>query len=210
MSNVDLFTKEEHAIIAASLGVAPICDESVPLVKKALADLGFDGPVNMRRNVDAALGGIVLERVQENLPQYASFREMKSGETHVTWGREIKARWAHRKVEIVPRHLFTINWANSGPGISWPVAYHVTYLPIYDAHVVTESADCPDVFGYCDFAIGHFKPGGTTSAADIVKQDWQWSLDTWDQTRWEELFWPGLISIGEAERMADEVWADEQ
>src|SRR6516164_1969152 len=29
-------------------------------------------------------------------------------------------------------------------------------LPYYDRYVVTASADCPDAFGYCDFALGAF------------------------------------------------------
>ncbi len=102
----------------------------------------------------------------------------------------------------------SINWANSAPGLWWPVAYFVTYLPLYDIHVVTQSADSPDAFGYCDFAIGHFSPDGTTSAVDIINRDWAWSRDEWDQHRWEEVFVPGLIEAEEAERMADEVWGD--
>jgi hypothetical protein len=209
--SVDLFIKQEHAIIAARLGVAPLCDpDGLPSATEALEDLGFDGQAHMRSETDAALGSIVLEGVQEDLPQYASFRELKTGETKVTLGRQIKERRARRKIEIVPRHLLTINWANSLPGIWWPVSYHVTWLPLYDTHVVTQSADCPDAFGYCDFAIGHFSPDGTASAVDIIKQDWAWSLDEWCQPRWQELFLPGLIDADEAERMADEVWGDEE
>ncbi len=74
--------------------------------------------------------------------------------------------------------------------------------------MVTQSADSPDAFGYCDFAIGHFSSYGTASAVDIIKQDWAWSLDEWDQPRWAYLFEPGLIDAEEAERMADEVWGD--
>ena len=37
----------------------------------------------------------------------------------------------HRKVAVLPpRHLLTINWADSGPGYSWPVAYYVAWLPL--------------------------------------------------------------------------------
>lgn len=51
----------------------------------------------MRSETDAALGSIVLEGVQEDLPQYASVRELKTGETKVTLGRQIKERRARRK-----------------------------------------------------------------------------------------------------------------
>ena len=41
--SVDLFIKQEHAIIAARLGVAPLCDpDGLPSVNEALEDLGFD------------------------------------------------------------------------------------------------------------------------------------------------------------------------
>jgi hypothetical protein len=208
-TSVDLFTNQEHAIIADWLGVAPICaPDGLPSAAEALEDLGFDGQAHIRSEIDAALASIVLERVQDALPQWASVRELKTGGTVVTLGREIKERRALRKIEVVPRHLLTINWADSGPGFSWPVAYCLTYLPLYDTHVVTQSADSPDAFGYCDFAIGHFSSNSTASAVDIIKQDWAWSLDEWDQPRWAYLFEPGLIDAEEAERMADEVWGD--
>jgi hypothetical protein len=43
--------------------------------------------------------------------------------------RPVFDRRAHRKVELWPRHLLTINWADSAPGVSWPVAYKATYVP---------------------------------------------------------------------------------
>ena len=121
------------------------------------------------------MAAIVLERIQDTLPQWASvkLRENEYEENVITLAREVKARRARCTVELVPQYLLTINWADSGPGFSWPVAYHVTWVPIYDEYVVTQSADSPDAFGYCDFAIGRFPKTDdfVTAAAKEIKED---------------------------------------
>jgi hypothetical protein len=92
------------------------------------------------------------------------------------------------------------------------VAYYVAWLPYYDRFVVTASADCPDGFGYCDFAIGTF---GTETpikegARRAICDDWhnQWSAG--EQTRWAYLFKTGLISKEDADAWAEEVWPSKQ
>jgi len=210
--SVDLFTKEEHVVIAEWLKVEPRCrDKELPPIYEALERLGFDGRANGRSDEEAAVASIVLERIQERLPQWASVREKESGEADIRLARDIQDRRASRKIEVVPQYLLTINWADSGPGFSWPVAYHVTWLPLYDVHVVTQSADCPDAFGYCDFAIGHFSNSTkiVAKAAEVMRDDWEWSKEEWDQPRWAYLFGTGLIDNPMAEKLAEEVWGDE-
>lgn len=209
----DLFTVEEHVVFANWLKVAPKCDAAVTLVDvdTALEQLGFTGRAGDYKESDAAVAAIVLERIQERLPQWASFREIKDGNTMkevVTLGRNVKERGAKRKIETAPRHLLTINWANSGPGISWPEAYYVTWVPVYDVFVVTASADSPDAFGYCDFAIGHFPNTKefVAEAGQKIKANWNWQYSNFSQERWEYLFDAGLIDVETAERLADEVW----
>jgi hypothetical protein len=94
---------------------------------------------------------------------------------------------------------FTINWADSGPGFSWPVAYYVTWLPYYERFVVTASADCSDAFGYNDFAIGSFGSDKPTKkgARKIVCDDWH-NQRAFEQQPWAYLFSTGLISETEA------------
>jgi hypothetical protein len=212
----DLFTVEEHVVFAAWLKVAPKCDVTgaLPDVDTALEQLGFTGKAGGYTESDAAVAAIVLERIQERLPQWASFREIKDGNTVkevVTLGRNVKERRAKRKIETAPRHLLTINWADSGPGFSWPVAYYVTWVPIYDVFVVTASADSPDAFGYCDFAIGHFPNTKefVAEAAQRIKADWTWQHSSWDQQRWAYLFDTGLIDGETADRLAKEVWGED-
>ena len=213
-NSVDLFTKEEHAIISDWLRVEPKCDApDLPSSTEALDTLGFEGRASGYSEDDAAVAAVVLERIQDTLPQWASvkLRENEDEETVITLGREIKARHARRTVELIPQYLLTINWADSGPSFSWPVAYHVTWVPIYDEYVVTQSADCPDAFGYCDFAIGHFSKTDNfiSDAASEIGGDWEWQRDQFCQSSWAYLFGNGLIDEATAIRIREEVWDDE-
>ena len=95
----------------------------------------------------------MLEAIEDRLPVWACWKGDKL----------IKARSyrephqkPQRRAALLPSELFAINWASSGPGFDWPVQYHLVWTPIYDRFVVTASADCPDFFGYADFALGHF------------------------------------------------------
>ena len=137
INTVDLFTIDEHAIIADWLGVKPRCEATdLPSAMDALKRLEFEGRASGYGEEDAAVASIVLERIQHTLPQWASvkLRENENEESVITLAREIKERHARRTVELVPQYLLTINWADSGPGFSWPVAYHVTWVPIYDEY----------------------------------------------------------------------------
>jgi hypothetical protein len=213
INTVDLFTFDEHTIIADWLGVEPRCEATdLPSVTEALERLEFDGRASGYGEENAAVAAIVLERIQETLPQWASVkqRENENEESVVTLAREIKARQARRVIELVPQYLLTINWADSGPGFSWPVAYHVTWVPIYDEYIVTQSADSPDAFGYCDFAIGHFPTTDdyVQRAVDVIHADWRWQRDEFNQPSWAYLFGNGLIDEVTATRIGEEVWDD--
>lgn len=210
-NSVDLFTKEEHAKLADWFEVDPRCNpRDLSTCCDALEALGFSERASGYGEEDAAVGAIVLERIQDTLPQWASvrIRENDDEELHVTLAREVKERRARRTVELVPQYLLTINWADSGQGFSWPVAYHVTWIPIYDQYVVTQSADSPDAFGYCDFAIGLFSQtkGFVSEAGRVIRENWEWQRAQFCQHRWAYLFGTGLIDENTAEQLADEVW----
>ena len=214
IKSIDLFTKEEHAVFGDWLKVEPKCDApDIPSSWDALDELGYHGKASGYSEDDAAVADMVLERINGTLPQWASvkLRESDDEETVITLGRDVRARLARRKIELIPKYLMTINWADSGPGFSWPVAYHVTWVPIYDEYVVTQSADCPDAFGYCDFAIGHFPKTGdfVSAAAKTIKEDWGWQRDQLSQSRWAYLFGSGLIDEEVAIQIREEVWDGE-
>jgi hypothetical protein len=88
------------------------------------------------------------------LPAWSALRADGSFLRARTYRDDGKIR--NRKVFVAAKEMFTINWADSGPGFSWPVAYYVTWLPCYRRSVVSASADCSDGFEYNDFAIGSF------------------------------------------------------
>jgi hypothetical protein len=213
-NSVDLFTKEEHSIIADWLSVKPKCDATdMPCSWDALETLGYEGKASGYGEDDAAVADMVLERINDTLPQWASvkIRESEDEEAVITLGREVRTRLARRKIELVPKYLMTINWADSGPGFSWPVAYHATWVPLYDEYIVTQSADCPDAYGYCDFAVGHFSKTDNfvAAAAKEIKSDWEEQRDQFCQARWAYLFGSGLIDEATAIRLREEVWDDE-
>ena len=140
--------------------------------EEAIARLGFTDEPGYRTRLDVAVAHIVLENVEERLPQWAAF----VGEefVHTRQYRDVTER-PDRRILLQPRLLFEINWADSGPGFSWPVAYYVTWLPYCDRFVVTASADSPGALGYCDFALGSFgieTPIKEGSCA-ITRADWQ-------------------------------------
>ena len=86
--------------------------------------------------------------------------------------------------------------------------YHLVWTPIYERFVVTASADCPDAFGYADFALGHFGRDDNVgqSVIEIIKRDWTMQRDECSQARWEALIRTGLIKEAAVEQLADQVW----
>ena len=203
-NSIELFTPDEHAVLAQWFGVKPPTIN----VDEAVARLGFTGQPGYRTLIDVAVAFIVLENVEGRLPQWAAFRG-----DNLILARKYRDREKSpdRTVLLQPRFLFDINWADSGPGFSWPVAYYVTWLPHCDRFVVTASADSPDAFGYCDFALGSFGHGTPIcdGSSAIIRADWETQRDEFGQARWAYLFGTGLISEEEAYAMADEVWRSE-
>ena len=206
-THTSLFLPEEHKVISEWLDVESAEDLSADLtLEKALYNLDLLVPtVSVRSTVDWAVAAILLERIQDRLPQWASVKNGKA-----TLGRNLRDRAAERTVEITPTHLVTINWADSGPGFSWPEAYHVTYVPSYDEFIVTGSVDSTDVYGVTDFALGHFGPEGDIKerSAEIIRSEWQFLTTNYNQYRWEYLFDEGLIGQDHADEIADTIWEE--
>jgi hypothetical protein len=205
----DLFTPDEHAILSEWFRVkSPTVDQDI-VADEAINRLGFDKEPNLYRRIDAAVAFIVLERAEQRLPQWSTVRD-----DELILAREYRDpnKIPNRKIVLQPRHLFTINWADSGPGFSWPMAYYVTWLPNYARYVVTASADCPDALGYCDFALGAFaiRTPIKEGARKTICADWSHQNTAYEQPRWAYLFSTELISKQEAEAWAERVWPSER
>jgi hypothetical protein len=174
-------------------------------------DAGEGGPVRLLRSAGGyldenassnAVARIVLTSIQHRLPQWAAVR----ADGQVRYARAYRPA-RHAQVEPLPQYLFTINWADSGPGFSWPEAYHATFLPGFDRYVVTASQDSPDVHGYTDEAIGHFGKDEEREASigRVIRDWWSWQADT-GQPRWAYLFGVGEIDSDTATAWGDAVW----
>ena len=212
--SVDLFTNEEHAIIANWLQVEPKCDApNLSSSLEILEALGFSGKARGYNENDAAVAAVLLERIQGILPQGTSLRFIKGKGRMVveTPSREESGCRTKRIVEMLPKYLLTINWARRGPIKLSPVKYHVTWVPIYNEYVVTQSADSTRPYGYCDFAIGHFPQTKDFihDAARTIKKNWEWKRDQFNQHRWAFVSNTGLIKAVTARHLAREVWGDE-
>ena len=153
-----------------------------------------------------AVARLVLSRVQGRLPQWAAIREDGRVDLARSYTPKRKA-----KVSIVPRFQFMINWADSGPGYSWPESYFVGFLPGFDRYVVTASQDSPEVHGYTDEAIGHFPAGESVPEGvhRVIVEWWGWQANEWDQHCWQNIFEEGDVDTATAMSWASEVWDTE-
>ncbi len=162
--------------------------------------------IEITRN-EVAVAQILLNPIQDNLPNWGFTND--DGDLEV--GRLSKPRLPDARLNFNPQHVCTINWADSGPGFSWPEAYYITYLPSFNCHVVTASRDSKDAYGCTDHAIG-FIEGAIESiqaAKQIIIKSWVSQRNTFDQERWAYLFNEGLIDNATANAWADEVWSEE-
>lgn len=172
------------------------------------------GPIRLRaiehsigelNDLSHAVARVCLADVQDCLPQWALCRD--KGEV---LGRRPFAGPDRTFTPLNPRRLLCINWADSGPGFSWPEDYHVTLLPGFGRHVVTASADSLDSYGVLDFAIGWFRASEDIVAGSrrILKRWWRAARGS-EGAPWVCLFNEGLIDAAEAYRMRRLVWPTE-
>jgi hypothetical protein len=150
--------------------------------------------------LQAAVASVVLRSVQRQLPQWAVIRDGQVTET-----RERRRR--RTKSKLRPQHLFELNWADTGPGFSWPTAYYATEIPLQRRVVIMASADCPETFGWCDIALGHFpaEEDVREGARRVITEHWRF-LAANDQARWAYLFRTGLVGSEMVDGWADDVW----
>ena len=156
-----------------------------------------------------AVARVILNPIQGSLPQWAAVRE--SGEVLLN-RKEIKRHPQAVPLTLQPRLVCCINWADSGPGYSWPESYHVTYIPGFEKFIVTSSRDGADVFGCADHAIGFgsVAEGELLVAKRLIQTFWRDQYGGWEQERWAYLFDEGLIDSATADVWANEVWPPDE
>jgi hypothetical protein len=197
--SVDVFAADELLVLSEWFEVEhPPSERSI---EDILDEWDIPQDISEYRRLGAAVAQILLERVQDRLPQWAAVTNDSR-----QFARPIADWRALRKVEMC---LLTINWADSGPGFSWPVAYYATYVPGYNRTVVTASGDCPDALGVCDIALGSFGTGNIPAQSDaIIRGEWANRRREFDQSRWAYILDAGLVGEVDANAWADQVWGD--
>jgi hypothetical protein len=211
-----IFKPVEHAVLAEVLGrpeLLPDWAKHIDLNEfpKAGWDEAVDGiaPTKSIQKDTRALGNaaarIALATIQHQLPQWGSFTPGQG----ISYARTLR-RFPVRKVNSQPLFLFSINWADSGPGFSWPESYHVTWIPYYDRFLVTASSDSKDLFDFEDLELGSFagssEPGvDLREIRDIITGFWQEHQSN-DFEAWEGVSKVGVIKGGTARAWRSRVW----
>jgi hypothetical protein len=165
---------------------------------------GLQVPQNVEcTRLAAAVGQVLLHAVQARLPQWS----VTDGD-RIVYARRYRRRAGGQALAFVPQNLFEINWADSGPGFSWPEAYHLVFVPGYMRWVVTASQDSDDAWGCTDQAIGHFGGGGErlARAGAVIRAYWQRRRSENESLPWSNLFDEGLVSKETAEKWRKRVW----
>lgn len=154
-------------------------------------------------DVPNAVARLALARIQDCLPAWAGVNDSGQYFSSRSYTRSEVAM-----VNYHPQHLFTINWADSGPGFSWPEAYYLVWLPVFERYVVTASQDSPDCYGFTDIAIGwqFFDDDRVALSKDIILANWGAIHKPNIDEGWAYLFGTGLVSEAEAQSWRDEIW----
>jgi hypothetical protein len=152
---------------------------------------------------------IVLFRIRRSLPQWAEVYH--NGK--VQFSREHQLRLIKKRDDLlIPTYLCGINWADTGPGMSWPEEYHLTLLPGYNVYVLTASQDSNEVHGYADLALACIPATDKNhlplkDSLQVIRNWWQAELDLWDQSPWEQLLSAGVYNPFKLIKIRDKIWS---
>ena len=157
--------------------------------------------------LEAAVAQVLLHDVQHRLPTWG----MLDGGQWIQ-SRKYRRRPAAQTLAFLPQHLFTINWADSGPGFSWPEAYHLVYVPTYERCIVTASQDTNDLWGCTDQAVGFFRAGRNNleGVGRVIRALWRRLRREYEQPSWCYLFDEGLVPRATAEGWRRRIWREPQ
>lgn len=206
----------EIAILRAYFGLRPRAGDP-PLVELYEQPRGGGeepartGPIRLRHvrgeppvtDLSEAVGRLCLSSVQDRLPQWASC----SADGELLLGRQPFDAPDRTFTPLEPARLLCINWADSGPGFSWPEDYFVTLLPGFGRYVVTASADSTDSYGVTDFALGWFRTSEDRLAGSqrLLLRWWRRAAAS-DGGPWAYLFEAGLIDAQAAYGLRVRAW----
>jgi|TARA_B100001964_G_scaffold37899_1_gene41239 hypothetical protein len=165
-----------------------------------------DTHINTLREITVAY--ILLKNIQNRLPNTYFIHRDKTYEARE---KIDKSKLGVTKINFIPRRLFCINWADSGPGISWPEDYFITYIPNYNVNILTVSAD-DELYGgiATDSTIGWVKQNYHIKDLEkIIKNYWQEKIAEVEQEKWANIFDEGIIKKETLNNWREKVWKEE-
>ena len=201
---VEYFHPREHAILAEYLElknklpknareidpheIVPIEDDYDEAENGIICRPSYGG--NEYKAIDNAVARIALAPIRSSLPVWGSYQD---GQVFHTRQKENESELPSRGYRSDPVLVVSINWADSGPGFSWPVKYYISWIPHYERYVVTASYDSPDVEGYLDIAIGDLPEGCKieTDLKEVIKN--HWDRDAMYLQGWADCLDSGII-----------------
>jgi len=137
-----------------------------------------------------AVARIALAPIRSSLPVWGSYQD---GQVFHTRQKENESELPRRGYRSDPVLVVSINWADSGPGFSWPVKYYISWIPHYERYVVTASYDSPEVEGYLDIAIGDL-PEGTEIEGGLKNViTGHWGRDAMYLQGWADCINAGIV-----------------
>ena len=211
------FTPREHAILAEYLGLQHLRPKEAedPTLLDPIdpetwdeSTQGIGVPPHSDRegelgnNLQAAVGNLCLATATD-LPQFVIY----SQEGDMFFGRPLKKPCDRPARLLLPEVVANINWATSGPGISWPEKYYLTRIPHYESWVLTASQETSEVSGYLDWAVHHTP--GTLPPEEAARQSLfaYWShCARLGQEPFEEIDQTGLLNTQEILAIANRIW----
>ncbi len=198
-------------MISAWLKVPPPSAAKDVSVEEALDRLGTPEVHEPHTRLAAAVAAIALEDCRNELPNWTAVR-VSDGQLLEARPRPPEWRSGRRPEAPASNHLFTINWATSGPGFDWPAMYRATWMPRYNVFVLTTSHDTDEIFGTCDAAIGHIEPGQSEvlRGGHVVRDFWQRLVTQFDSSRFESVLREGQMRAVHVEALANEVWGGQE
>jgi hypothetical protein len=152
---------------------------------------------------DVAVARLLLGGIQHTLPAWTAMLD----EGFVSARAPFPVRLDGTPV-FEPAHVATVNWADSGPGFSWPEAWHLTTVPELRMHVVTASRDSDDLMGCTDHALG-WRPIGMApqdAARAVLRAAWRRQRRAWSQEAWRDVLGEGLLDAETLVATRDAVW----
>jgi hypothetical protein len=158
--------------------------------------------------LDNRVALILLNTVESQLPNYG----VVDSEGEVSMGRN-RSPLVARKLQLLPSLLFSIDWASTAPGVSWPESYFVTYVPAGNISIVTTSKDDDEIWGYADLAVGFCRAARTPEfGVKKIIQSW-WKRGCGDREvgqGWETFWSAGLIDKSRAEKWRDQTFGKQR